>query len=534
MNYTRHIRHQWRIPIFLLLYTEYHVFPDFTNVGGAMFNATLLFPFLFFLTLSFSASSSSSSSSDTLLPSQSLALNQTLVSAGQKYELGFFHDGGTNKIYLGIWYFNLPVKTIVWVANRDSPARSSSASLKLGASGQILLSNQGGSGVVWSSNQSSAANPVLQLLDSGNLIVREADDSGNYIWQSFDYPTDTLLPGQKLGWIKNSVLDRYLTSWRSANDPSSGNYSFRLDRAGDPEIYMLKGVTLRTYRSGPWVGQRFSGVPEMKPSTALNFTFEANANEAYYMFDLVDQSVKSRLMVDPAGNLNRFTWVPDRASWNLFWYAPKDQCDNYMTCGPYGVCNAANLFVCGCPQGFGPSNPSAWGMRDGSDGCVRNTHLDCGSDGFVVLSDMKLPESGAAVVDDHMSLDECAEACRKDCNCTAYANRQVIFGAGSGCVTWQGDLRDMRTYSQGGQDLYIRLAAADLDSNRTKKLVIGFGISVAAVILVIAIASYILWRKRTLSSNTNQRVSRPGTIERSRDFLLSGTIMPITAMLDGR
>ena len=81
------------------------------------------------------------------------------------------------------------------------------------------------------------------------------------------------------------------------------------------------------------MGLRFSGVPEMKPSTALNFTFHDTPTESYYMFNVVDPTVKSRLMVDPLGNLNRYTYVPDRQTWNIFWYAPKDQCDNYLVCG---------------------------------------------------------------------------------------------------------------------------------------------------------------------------------------------------------
>ncbi|GLJ05473.1 hypothetical protein SUGI_0018800 [Cryptomeria japonica] len=36
------------------------------------------------------------------------------------------------------------------------------------------------------------------MLDSGNFVLLNAQS--NPIWQSFDYPTDTLLPGQMLKW----------------------------------------------------------------------------------------------------------------------------------------------------------------------------------------------------------------------------------------------------------------------------------------------------------------------------------------------
>lgn len=47
-------------------------------------------------------------------------------------------------------------------------------------------------GIIWSSNTSrSAQDPVAQLFDSGNMVVRDAVDkikAENFSWQSFDYP----------------------------------------------------------------------------------------------------------------------------------------------------------------------------------------------------------------------------------------------------------------------------------------------------------------------------------------------------------
>ena len=38
--------------------------------------------------------------------------------------------------------------------------------------------------VVWSSNETTAVKSVVQLLDSGNFVVREENDAdpGNYLW----------------------------------------------------------------------------------------------------------------------------------------------------------------------------------------------------------------------------------------------------------------------------------------------------------------------------------------------------------------
>ncbi|RVW37239.1 G-type lectin S-receptor-like serine/threonine-protein kinase [Vitis vinifera] len=80
-----------------------------------------------------------------------------------------------------------------------------------------------------------------QLLDSGNLIMRNGNDSDpeNSLWQSFDYPCDTLLPGMKFGWNRVTGLDRHLSSWRSADDPSKVNGICKINES--PKCECIKG-----------------------------------------------------------------------------------------------------------------------------------------------------------------------------------------------------------------------------------------------------------------------------------------------------
>lgn len=102
-----------------------------------------------------------------------------------------------------------------------------------------------------------------------------------------------------------------------------------------------------------------------------------------------------------------------------------------------------------------------WYLRNGSDGCVRKTNLNCSLDGFLPVRRMKLPDTRHAMVDKSIGLGECSDLCRKNCSCTAYASAN-ISERGSGCIMWVGDLNDLREYTGGGQDLYIRLAASEL------------------------------------------------------------------------
>ncbi|TXG67186.1 hypothetical protein EZV62_008461 [Acer yangbiense] len=70
--------------------------------------------------------------------------------------------------------------------------------------------------IVTDTSCSNATNTTL--LDSGNLIL--LDQHSQVLWQSFDYPTDTLLPGMKLGYDHSTGISRSLVSWKSSQDPA--------------------------------------------------------------------------------------------------------------------------------------------------------------------------------------------------------------------------------------------------------------------------------------------------------------------------
>ncbi|KAM5588502.1 receptor-like serine/threonine-protein kinase SD1-8 [Rosa sericea] len=474
-------------------------------------------------------------SKDTLSATESLGPNQTLVSAGEVFELGFFELGtDVSRWYLGIWYKKIEQRTVVWVANRDNPLPNNSSSLKIGYDEKLSLVDESGN-VSWSSNQSQSVgvskNPILQLLDSGNLVLKEANEinPNKFLWQSFDYPTNTLLPDMKLGWNLNTGLDRYISSWKSLEDPSTGDYSFKLDYHGFPEVFLRQKESI-IYRSGPWNGLRFSGVPEMNAANGIGFNFVVSDEEVYYSFseqgNKANPALNSRLIVAPSGNIQRLTWIESSKIWNQYWFAPKDQCDNYSECGPYGVCDANASPVCKCMKGFRPKNPSAWSLRDGSDGCERETELECGNkDKFMKVENVKLPESGGAVVDMEMSFEECKVKCLGNCSCSGYSSARIQNG-GSGCVMWFGNLMDMRSYADGGQEFHLRLAASELDGDgKTKRIIMIVGIVVGFAVLLSAGLIICFVRRRRNSGRTLNRRESKGPLERSQDFLLNSVVV---------
>uniref|UniRef100_A0A7N2L2Q6 non-specific serine/threonine protein kinase n=1 Tax=Quercus lobata TaxID=97700 RepID=A0A7N2L2Q6_QUELO len=407
---------------------------------------------------------------DSINQSQFISEANTLVSKDGSFELGFFSPGSSNNRYLGIWYKNIPVKTIVWVANRLYPINDSSGLLMINSSGgSVVLMSQNKSAVVWStSSQRQANNPLLQLLDSGNLVLTVTDEKDENLrislWESFEYPTDTFLPGMKFGWDLKKGINRLFTAWKKPDDPSPGDFTHGLSEMGIhsyPEPYVWKG-NKKFYRSGPWNGLRFSGSPDLNPNPVYDYIFVSNENEVYFTYTLRNKSLISRVVVNQTSHTrDRYTWIETEKVWRVYSSRPRDYCDNYGLCGANGNCVLTASPVCQCLKAFKPKSPELWSLMEWSQGCVRNKPLSCYTDGFLKFVDLKLPDTTYSWVNKSMSLEECRVKCLKNCSCMAYTNSD-ISGGGSGCAIWFGDLMDIRQFPAGGQDLYIRMSASEL------------------------------------------------------------------------
>lgn len=396
---------------------------------------------------------------DTLSPNQILRDNgQTLVSIGESFELGFFSPWTSTHRFIGIWFKDVSPQTVVWVANKDSPLSDSSGVFRITATGNVLIFNNRSAVPIWSSNSSMTSyNPVLQLLDSGNLVVKDSR-SGTYLWQSFDHPSDTIIPGMKLGLNLQTNQNWYMTSWKSLQDPSSGDFTYSVDVQGLAQLFLRRGSDI-VYRSGPWDGIRFGGGPPLQENPVFKPIFVYNSSFIYYAFENNENATISRFVLNQSGLIEHLTWNQRRGEWVVIFTFPTDQCDGYEQCGPNGFCNLDNSLRCKCPAGFIPKVPQDWDNMDCSSGCVRRTPLNCSYDeGFRRFSRVKLPYTSTTLNNmTAKTLFECEAACLRNCSCTAYAKTAV-----SGCVFWFGDLIDIREYSEGGQDLFVRMSAADL------------------------------------------------------------------------
>ncbi|THG03731.1 hypothetical protein TEA_021803 [Camellia sinensis var. sinensis] len=441
---------------------------------------------------------------DIITKTQSVTGNNTIVSSGGSFEMGFFSPGNSRNTYLGIWYKKISVQTVVWVANREIPLVNSSGVLTIIDPGILALVDGTGS-VIWSPN---VTGPVAQLMESGNLVVKDANN--NILWQSFDYPCDTLLPGMKHG--KNFVtgIDRMLSSWKSSDDPARGKYTYRCDPQGYPQIITSCG-SVEVFRTGPWNGLGFSYL-NLKLNSIYTYELVYTKEEVYFHYQLVS-SVVSRLTLNQNGVAQRWIWVDRTQEWVIYRSAPTDACDTYKLCGPNGNCNIGNSPVCDCLSKFVPQNQTEWISGDWSNGCVRRTMLDChNGDGFLKYSHYKMPDTRYSWFDKSMTLRECEMRCLKNCSCMAYTSLD-ISGGGSGCLLWFDELIDMRQYSDKGQDIYIRMASSELvqrvgfNGKKIEIVAVSLALLIGLLLLGVSLTCYLRKKKRK-----NSQLNREGNL----------------------
>ncbi|XP_059437185.1 G-type lectin S-receptor-like serine/threonine-protein kinase At1g11330 [Corylus avellana] len=430
---------------------------------------------------------------DTITAAKFINDSETIISNGGDFKLGFFSPPNSTDRYVGIWYAEISVFTVVWVANRNNPLKNSSGVLTISEDGNLVVLD-GQKKILWSSNlTNSVVNLSAQLLDSGNLVL-QGNTTGTFLWESFQHPSNTFIEKMKISTDVRTGKKVQLTSWTSPSDPSIGNFSAGIDARNLPELFIWNGS--RPYwRSGPWNGLVFIGLQNMYSVFHDGFSLVDDKEGTIYLsFSSSNDSFPYTYVLNEQGNLLEAYSNNSGEDWEVTWSSYKTECDVYGKCGAYGSCNSHNSPICSCLRGFEPKNTEEWNRGNWTSGCVRRTPLQCervnnGSDGgkkdgFLKLTMMKVPD----LADWSSAREEnCRNQCLENCSCIAYA-----FDAGTGCMPWTRSLIDLQKFSSGGVDLYVRVAYSELDTKEKVKVIIT--VSVIIVLIFTGICTYLLWR----------------------------------------
>ncbi|KAF6998008.1 LOW QUALITY PROTEIN: hypothetical protein CFC21_014167 [Triticum aestivum] len=451
---------------------------------------------------------------DTLSLSQELTGHDKLLSSNGRFALGFFQTGSkfsdnTPKWYLGIWFHTVPKFTSVWVANGENPiANLSSCKLVLSHDGNLVVLLEETT-TAWSTKANTTTNTtVATLLDDGNLVLRSASNSSNVFWQSFDYPTDTILQGAKIGWNNSTGLIRRLVSRKNTIDQTTDMYSWELsgNNGGHTTIVSMFNPSQQYWSSGDWGGRYFGNIPETVGQTWLSLDFTSTEEGAYIQYAIEDPTVLSRGIMDVSGQMKVLVWFEGSQDWTIY-TALKSQCDIYASCGPFTVCNDVPSPSCSCLKGYSIRSPQDWELDDRTGGCARNTPLYCSAnitgvgkaDKFYPMNSVQLPVDAKNV---------------GIATTAAYSYDQ------GGCFIWHDKLLNIQ--QQGNNILHLCLAAKEEQSSNTNRRGLIIGVAIGSLTDSTTIAVKRLDGFRQGEKQFRAEVSSTGVIQHVNLVILIG------------
>ncbi|KAG8658710.1 G-type lectin S-receptor-like serine/threonine-protein kinase LECRK2 [Manihot esculenta] len=352
----------------------------------------------------------------TLGSSLTAGSNSSWLSPSGDFAFGFYSL--TNGLFLvGIWFANIPNKTLLWSANRDLPLPTGSI-VALSEDGRFLFTHT--NGTIFTIHDGDASSGSMQ--DDGNFVLMNS--GSELIWQSFDHPTDTILPGQKLNEGQflfsnaNGTVDFSTGRFRLAMQPD-GNLVLSAFRLGGPG-YWFTGA----FGNSSLVFNESSALMYIANETAIFYQMTKESD--------LPTSISSsyhRATIDDGGNFQQYIHPKVHGSrWISVWRAITQPCTVNGVCGVYGYCttdnNQTQTVTCSCLSGYSlldPDIPSKGCFPDiPPEQCSNNTRSQV-TYKIDQFEDADIPNNFEADLAEIRDIDlaNCTKAVQDDCYCTA-------------------------------------------------------------------------------------------------------------------
>ncbi|XP_028799591.1 G-type lectin S-receptor-like serine/threonine-protein kinase At1g67520 isoform X2 [Neltuma alba] len=348
-----------------------------------------------------------------------------------------------------------------WIANRNDPISNNSGVLTLEYSGALKINRQNRKPITLYSPVKSEVtkNTILTLLDSGNLVLRELHPNGvskRVLWQSFDHPSDILLPGMKLGINHKTHQSWSVTASISDATPASGSFTLEWDPRKKQLIIKRQGQIY--WASGVVKNNRFVNIPEEV--------------QQFYEYNIVsteeEESFSFRGKYD------------DESQWVLF--------HNGRLLDTRG----SDFVIASADTCYGFNSES---------GCQKWKPPNCRKPGekFQIQFEYIGSPSGNesfSVRDANVSIGEsdCKATCWTNCTCLAF---KTAFLNGTGCMYYHGHWRTVPVDSRDASINVLIPSPYDSDHKDLKKWKI-IGPTMAAALITICLGIfYLRWRKAT-------------------------------------
>jgi hypothetical protein len=409
--------------------------------------------------------------------------------------------GQQERYYLAVVHASS--KICVWVANRAAPITDRAALLRLTRQGISVEAPDGT--VVWSTPPFGVPVAALRLADSCNLALLDARNAT--LWQSFDFPTDTIVSSQRL------PAGGFLASAASESDLSEGQYRLNVT-AEDAVLTWMGSQYWRLSSDGKSIKDR-DGVVDHMLVNGTGMYLLAEDGGLIIQVTLPDAALRivrlgsdGRLRVTSFASANASAAPTDGGGFE----APSNRCELPLACGALGLCTARG---CTCPPLFAASQDGGCAPSDGSTSLasVRSScnsssagggtrSLDASSYASLGNGVTYYANKFAAPDLAGQNVSSCQALCSGNCSCLGY----FYVNSSSSCYLVQyrlGSLISANSSTGSGSDRlgYIKVLQSSHSSSKSSSsnhtLVAILLPTIVAFVLIVVVSGVVLnsWRK---------------------------------------
>lgn len=265
----------------------------------------------------------------------------------------------------------------------------------------------------WSSNTDGDR---VWLSNTSNVQIQKGNEPRSILWQSFDFPSDTLVENQN--FTSDMTLDssnglyymrlgfNFIGLYASFNHQSDSGQIYLRHKAMEvkAEIIEGQGPIYAVISSDGFLGMYQNGSAPVDIQSFNSFQqFSAG---------------RRRLRLEPDGNLKGYYWTG--SSWILDYQAISEPCELPSPCGSYGLCLPGR--GCSCIDNRTEYNSGRCDTPENNSGDFCSLH----DSKYRVLrrSGVELPYKEQMGYEKMESLEECERSCEANCSCwgTVYSN----------------------------------------------------------------------------------------------------------------
>ncbi|XP_062016668.1 G-type lectin S-receptor-like serine/threonine-protein kinase LECRK2 [Rosa rugosa] len=361
--------------------------------------------------------------------------NSFWASPSGEFAFGF-QNIGNDGFLLAIWFNRIPERTIVWSANGNSLVQRGST-VELTSDGQLLLIDIATGKDI--SVASSAGTRVTHaaMLDSGNFVL--ANQNSISSWESFNRPTDTILPTQTLS--KGSILYAPYTK----TNYSKGRFMLTLQSDGN-FVFYTTFFPLDSPNVDYWYTEtEGSGFEVIFNQSGSIYVTAQNGSILYVLSSnaVSTQDYYQRATLDYDGVLRHYIYPKSNSSiekaWSTLVFTPPNICTSVLeitgggACGFNSLCRNDDLEgpSCQCPDGYNFTDPNDL-LKGCKQGFVSQSCEEASQEtDLFYLQEMRSTDWATSANYEYfqpVTEDWCRRSCLGDCFCDiAFYKDQICW-----------------------------------------------------------------------------------------------------------